>query len=238
MADAYYLDLLNCHDSRIRHQPNSIIDQDDGRAQIARLAIMRALLPHFTDRGLRQGPFFYRLTDLHPSNIFVDSQWHIKCVVDLEWACSLPAETLRPPYWLTGRSIDFLTDEHLDTFKQAYHEFVDVFEGEEKKLVGTPISDNPSYKALLMRKGWQTGNFWYFHALDSPKGLYNLFQQHISPLFVSTHEVSDDFSRIVSDYWAADAEDVIAAKLRDKDEYEKRLPQRFEDAGEESGDGA
>ncbi|PWY93952.1 hypothetical protein BO94DRAFT_612638 [Aspergillus sclerotioniger CBS 115572] len=180
-ADAYYLDSL--------------------------LTIMRALLPHFSNREFREGPFFYRLTDLHPSNIFVDTDWNIKCVIDLEWACSLPAETLRPPYWLTGRSVDDLTDEHLEEFARA-HEFVEVFE-EEEKLV-PPINDDHSYRTNLMRRGWQIGNFWYFQALDSPKGLYNLFEQHIHPIFASNTSVGSHFSRIVSDYWAADVEAVIA----------------------------
>lgn len=48
---------------------------------------MQALLPHFTDRKLRQGPFFYELSDLHQNSIFVDSESHMKCLVDLEWAC-------------------------------------------------------------------------------------------------------------------------------------------------------
>lgn len=55
-ADAYYLDILSCHDNRIRQQPNSIIDEEDGRAQMANLTIMRALLSHFIDRELRQVP--------------------------------------------------------------------------------------------------------------------------------------------------------------------------------------
>lgn len=54
--------------------------------KLARLAIMRALLPYFANRELRQGPFFYKLTDLHPSNIFVDDNWNVKGVVNLEWA--------------------------------------------------------------------------------------------------------------------------------------------------------
>ncbi|KAB8225892.1 hypothetical protein BDV33DRAFT_230306 [Aspergillus novoparasiticus] len=203
-ADAYYLDLLACHDGRIRHQPNSLSDEDDGRAQMARLTIMRALLPHFTNRELRQEPFLYRLTDLHPSNIFADRHWHVKCLVDLKWACSLPAETLRPPYWLTGRSIDDLTGEHLEAFKQVYEEFLDVLEEEE--------------------------NFWYFHSLDSPKGLFNLFHQHVHPIFVSASRVSPEFSRIVSDYWAVDTETIKSTKLQGKEEYEKVLRQRFEDA--------
>lgn len=225
-ADTYYLDVLSCHDYRILHQPNSISSEDDGRAQMARLTIMRALLPHFTSRELRHGPFFYRLTDLHPSNIFVDKDWNIKWVIDLEWACSLPAETLQPPYWLTGRHVDGLTEEHHDAFREACAEFMDIFEEEEEKSY-PPIKSICSYRTTLMRKGLENGNFWYFQALESPKGLYNLFRQHIHPIFEPTRDINPDFSRTVSKYWAADMEDVIAVKLRDKEEYEKRLCQRF-----------
>ncbi|KAJ5088227.1 hypothetical protein N7456_011843 [Penicillium angulare] len=231
-TDAYYLDLLSCHDKRIRYQPNSIIDEDDGRDQMARLTIMRALLPHFADRELRQGPFFYRLTDLHPSNIFVDSDWNIKWVIDLEWACSLPAETLRAPYWLTGRSVDRLTDKHLDTFDHGYREFVDIFEKEEESF--PPINDIYSYRTKLLRRSWETGSFWYFQALDSPKGLFNLFHQHIHPIFAPSHDVDSKLSRGLSEYWASDTDKVIAAKLKDKEEYEKTICRRFDEAADQT----
>ena len=81
-----------------------------------------------------------------------------------------------------------------------------------------------------MRNGWQVGRFWYFHALDTPKGLFNLFSQHIYPLFASSSQSKDDFARVVSDFWAPDVETVLAAKLQGKEEYEKTLRQRFEDA--------
>jgi len=225
-TDSYYLDLLSCHDSRILHQPNSIDDEEDGRAQMANLSIMRALLPHFTDREFRQGPFFYRLTDLHPSNIFVDNQWHIKYIIDLEWACSLPAETLRPPYWLTGRAVDDLLGENLDTFSKAYDEFLEIFEEEELRY--PPLFNACSYRTNIMRKGWKIGNFWYFHALDSPKGLFNLFRDHIQPRFAASQsDDPSDFSRIVSEYWAVDTKDVIGEKLKDKETYENELRLRF-----------
>lgn len=235
-ADAYYRDILSFHDSRIRYQPNSMGDADDGRAQMARLTMMRALLPHFSDVKLREGPFFYRLTDLHPSNIFVDSQWNIKYVIDLEWACSLPAETFRPPYWLTGRSIDELNDEYLEIFKRAYEEFVDIFEEEEKHY--PPINNAYSYRTDLMRNGWRVEKFWYFHALESPKGLFNLFGQHIYPLFAPSRHVTSDFSRVVSDFWAPDVEEVIVSKLRDKEEYDRSIYQRFDEAADCARDGA
>lgn len=225
-TESYYLDLLSLHDNRMFYQPNPMDDADDGRAQMARLTIMRALLPHFTNRELRRGPFLYRLTDLHPSNIFVDGNWNIKSLVDLEWACSLPAETLRAPYWLTGRSIDELSEDHLEPFERAYKEFLEVFEEEEKKVLH--LRGMPCYRTQLMRQGWRTGSFWYFHALKSPKGLFNLFRQHIQPIFAAMHQVSDEFSRIVSDYWTADVESVISSKLRDREQYQRVLSKRFE----------
>lgn len=71
-TDAYLHDLLLCHDNRIRHQPNSILEKFDGQAQLSTLTAMRAMLPHFMSRDLRHGPFIPILTDLHQSNIFVD----------------------------------------------------------------------------------------------------------------------------------------------------------------------
>lgn len=228
-TDGYYLDILNCHDNRIRHQPNSINDEDDGRAQIANLTIMRALLSHFTNRELRHGPFFVRLTDLHQSNIFVDDQWHIKYLIDLEWAPSLPADTLRPPYWLTGHSADNLVGQELDTFNKAHHEFMEIFEEEEKSY---PLRNGAAGlpRADTMREGWKTGSFWYFQALESPKGLYNIFRDHIQPIFAPSHDSDSHFPRIVSEYWAVDAKETIRTKLQDKERYEETLRQNFEDA--------
>lgn len=229
-TDGYYLDILDCHDNRIRHQANSLNDEGDGRAQIANLTIMRALLSHFTNRELRHGPFFFKLTDLHQSNIFVDDNWHIKYLIDLEWACSLPAETLRPPYWLTSLSADDIVGKHLDTFNKAHHEFMEIFEEEEKSFPLWNGAVVGSYRANMLRKGWEIGNFWYFQALDSPKGLYNIFRDHIQPTFAPSHNVDSHFPRIVSEYWTVDANEVISTKLQDKEIYEKTLRQNFEDA--------
>ncbi|KAJ5198289.1 uncharacterized protein N7498_007406 [Penicillium cinerascens] len=207
-------------------------DEEDGRAQVANLSIMRALLPHFTNREFHQGPFFYKLTDLHPSNIFVDSQWNIKYLVDLEWACSLPAETLRPPYWLTGRAADDILGEHLVTFSEAHDKFMEIFEEEEKQY--PPLFNVCTYRTNIMRKGWKIGKFWYFQALDSPKGLFNIFRDHIQPKFAASQSADPlDISKIVSEYWAVDTKDVVAGKLRDKEVYEEDLRLRFQNGSEE-----
>jgi hypothetical protein len=101
-VESYVLDLFTYHDNRIRYQPNAVISIDDGLDQIEALTLMRASLPIFLNRHLRNKPFYPTLTDLHQSNIFVDDNWHIKSIIDLEWACFRPIEMFRPPLWLTG----------------------------------------------------------------------------------------------------------------------------------------
>lgn len=64
-ADAYYLDLIACHGQQLRHQPNAFHSHSDGEMQLAALAAMRAILPRFADRQVRNGPFALALTDLH-----------------------------------------------------------------------------------------------------------------------------------------------------------------------------
>ncbi|KIW82399.1 hypothetical protein Z517_05426 [Fonsecaea pedrosoi CBS 271.37] len=131
-VEPYVLDLLACHDHRIHHQPNSIHHHDDGEQQLAAPTMMRAITHHFLDPTYRHGPFVFTLTYLHQSNIFVDKDWHITSLIDLEWACSLPIEFQSLPYWLSGRAVDELTGEHMDTFRRLATEYLDAFEQEER----------------------------------------------------------------------------------------------------------
>jgi hypothetical protein len=222
-TDAYLLDLLLCHDSRIQNQPNSIREEFNGQAQLSTLTTMRARIPHFTNRELRHGAFVLTLTDLHQSNIFVDNDWHVKCLIDLEWACSRPLEMLHRPSWLTGRGVDQLAKgEHLEAYSSIRGEFVDAFEKEEKLF--SPFNSDVSHRTRIMRRGWTAGNFWYFHALDNPKGLYNIFLQHIQPMFTGLDEKGMiEFERTLAPYWSVDGLQIIAAKIKDKEVYDDQL---------------
>ncbi|GAB1209181.1 hypothetical protein APSETT445_007949 [Aspergillus pseudonomiae] len=204
----YFMDLLSYHDSRLRHAPNSIRDKADGEAQLSTLTIMRALLPHFSCRDYRRGPFIMTLTDLHQSNLFVDSDWNIKSLVDLEWTCSLPVEMLHLPYWLTSRGVDQLYNgEHLDAFSKVHAEFMNVFEEEEQ--VHARAGNKTSGLTSIMRKGLETGNFWYFHALETPKGLYNIFLEHIQPRFSKLNDTGMvESERTISPYWTPDIQKI------------------------------
>lgn len=226
-TEAYLLDLLACHDNRIRHQPNSIRDKYDGQAQLAALTIMRAICRNFVRSDLRHGPFILMLTDLHQSNIFVDSNWNIKRLIDLEWACSLPIEMLHPPHWLTSRGVDQLErGDHLDAYESVRAEFADVFEEQERLFYPTHM--NPLSYAQIMRKGWAIGNFWYFQSLNNPRGLYNIFLQHIQPKFGDSRGASSMFDQVVAPYWSNDMASVVAMKIKDKGIYDDQLRKEFE----------
>lgn len=223
-SDTFYSDLLACHDSHINHQPNSILSPNDGRGQMATLFTMRGLLSHFSRRDLRRGPFVFTLTDLEGASIFVDKHWHIKYIVDLEWACSLPVEMLSPPYWITGRCVDELVGLEHEIFEEAQEELVRIFE-EERNF--PPIYGSPTYRSDIMKESWKSGQFWYFHALSTYKGCFNLFRQHI-PIFHKNVSMSE-FVGITYRYWSPKAKRVISKKLKDKAKYDENLKQVFKE---------
>ncbi|PYH36026.1 uncharacterized protein BO87DRAFT_433019 [Aspergillus neoniger CBS 115656] len=220
-CDSYYMDLLSCHDSRLRRAPNSVRDKADGEAQLSALTIMRALLPHFTCRDYRRGPFIMTLTDLHQSNIFVDTDWNIKSLVDLEWTCSH-----------YHRGVDQIYGEHLDAFSGIHAEFMHIFEQEEQVYAGA-AGTRTSNLTSIMKKGWGIGNFWYFHALETPKGLYNIFLDHIQPRFLKVDDAKMvEFERTISPYWTPDVQGFLDGKMQDKAVYEGHLRDAFAGAQE------
>lgn len=221
-TDMYFADLLAYHDNRMRYMPNSIHSASDGQEQLSALTMMRAMFRHFTNRNLRDGPFVLTLTDLHQSNIFVDSNWHITAIIDLEWACARPIEMQHPPYWLTSCSLDGLDGEELEVYSSVHAEFMEAFEIEERSLGQGDIP-----QAQIMRKGWEIGSYWFLSALDCPKGLYNLYLQHIRPKFAQPEESGADFDRASSAYWSAGTAEFIVAKLRDKEVYINQLREKF-----------
>ncbi|KAK6385475.1 hypothetical protein LTS17_001043 [Exophiala oligosperma] len=218
-VEPYILDLFKYHDNRIRHQPNSVISRDDAVDQMEALTLMRACLPDFVTPDSRSGPFYVTLTDLHQSNIFVDDDWHIKSIIDLEWVCSRPIGMLRPLLWLTGQAIDCLVNEKLTDLKIALDKFFFILEEEEKQSLH-PCSISV---ANTFRENWATGRIWYFRALDSLTGLYGVFLNHIEPMFAS------DITRAAARYWHPDAEDIVRTRIKDKLEYDVRLRQAFEE---------
>lgn len=152
-AGSYANALLSYHNSRLRYQPNAIVDFGDGINQSASLAVMRSIWPGFFQTQYRR-QFRFAFRDLHQSNIFVDSKWNITCLIDLEWACSIPLEMVTAPRWLSGEPIDGMSTERYDTCMKEFGEIL--AEDQEEACQ----SSQPSLSSTLLET-WERGTFWY-----------------------------------------------------------------------------
>ncbi|KAJ9248068.1 hypothetical protein C8Q69DRAFT_186948 [Paecilomyces variotii] len=228
-VESYVTDILRIHDNRLRHQPNAINDTGDYIYQTSALAAMRTVFPSFFKPELRRGPFAFTFTDLHQSNIFVDKEWHITCLVDLEWACTRPVEMLRTPTWLTNKAVDEIA-ESSGEYNTRRMEFVNIMAAEEQRLDSTVSTNNHGRPQLssIMNESWRVGTFWYSLALASPTGLFAVFFKQIQPRFVKHCSDHDGFQQIMPWYWAQDWVRTAASKLSDRKEYDIRLQQAFE----------
>ncbi|KFY46968.1 hypothetical protein V494_00261 [Pseudogymnoascus sp. VKM F-4513 (FW-928)] len=224
-VDSYIVDMLAVHDNRLLSQPNAINNVDDCVYQMSALGAMRTVMPLFLRRELRRGPFVFTLTDLHQSNIFVDENWHITSLVDLEWGCSRPIEMVEPPYWLTNNAVDqILSDE----YNKVRVEFMDILEEEERLAARNTTEREGLRLADIMNRAWEMGTFWYTLALSSPTGLCQLFYRHIQPRLISIHE--EDPDNVMPYYWAQDVFQIISRKMLDKKEYDLQLRKAFDES--------
>ncbi|OAA63531.1 Aminoglycoside phosphotransferase [Niveomyces insectorum RCEF 264] len=223
-AEQYYLDLLACQDQRLRQLPNAVHDVSDGQMQVAALAAMRALLPCFTDRRHRDGPFVLELTDLHASNIFVDDAWNITRVIDLEWACARPIDmVLTPPAWLSGHCLDEIKD-HREEYDALRNEFVSLFEEEEKAVSRQGTTE----RTQILRAGWDSSAFWYFQALDAPSALLSVFMFSIRRLFMDYRSIAEEAcDRTLGSLWDRNVDEFIADKVKEQEEYNGRVREIF-----------
>jgi hypothetical protein len=192
---------------------------------MAVLTIMRSLTADLTQRHLHHGPFIFRLTDLHPSNLFVDHHCNITAVVDLEWSCSLPIETQHAPFWLSGHELDELEGEKTADFDSMCEEFLEIFEEEDQS--GTRDSPlEPGFCTAVMKAALKKKTHWYWSSLNEPRGMYNLFLEHIQPLFAPSHSRGEQairFQEVIAPYWSTAATAFVEDKIRHRHEYLEHL---------------
>lgn len=217
-VDSYVNDILAFHESRLRHQPNAVNNLEDGFYQTSALMVMRSIWSCFFRRDLFRGPFFLNLTDLNQSNIFVDDDWNIKCLIDLEWTCSHPVEMIHPPYWLTNEAIDLIS---VDNYAILREEFMKGFAEEEMK------TELPARLYPILQDGWERGTFWYSLALSSPTALFKIFYDFIQPRFSKAHD-DPAFWTITMPYWTFNAFKFIEKRVKDKEQYDVALREAFD----------
>ncbi|RTE71404.1 hypothetical protein BHE90_014197 [Fusarium euwallaceae] len=220
-AELYVTDMLTFYDNCLLSNPNAVFDDEDCREKMAVKTLLRALSHRFIRRETRNGPFILQLTDLHASNVFVDDEWNLVCLVDLEWICALPSEMLAVPCWLTGHGVDELEGELLEEFEEMRLEFMRFFEEEEQELV----SRHSLSLANIMDETWTSKGVWFWHCIKSLHAMTSLARAHICPQF-STRLTS--VAEILSKFWCVDSHRMVEKKVADLQRYEEDLRHCFD----------
>ncbi|KAI2089772.1 hypothetical protein LOZ36_001679 [Ophidiomyces ophidiicola] len=228
-TDGFHLDILASHDQRLRSQDNAATNEADARAQAKDLVLMRALLDKFTDSNLRNGPFVMQMTDLCLTNIFLDRDWNVKYIIDLEGICSLPIEHLQPPQWLLTMKavVDAVQDKYLEEFKERFESFAKIFEEEEKNTTSTQTFCS---QADIIKRSLKTGGFWYWHALQNPWAMFNIFRKHILPLYDAVP--NDMLREAVSPFWEPRMRSFVYQKTEQYARYCEEVQKIFKDGRE------
>ncbi|EFQ97991.1 hypothetical protein MGYG_01027 [Nannizzia gypsea CBS 118893] len=221
-TDSYITDIVGIHDSRLIHQPNAINNPSDYINQVTTLTGMRISIPLFFRRDLRRGPFIFSLTDLHQSNLFVDKEWNITSLVDLEWGCSLPVEMIHPPRWLTCQFDDGIDEKE---YEKLWTEFVQILAQEEDGYLITARQE--LRLSSIMTKGWEMGTFWYSLALQNIVAIFNIFQKRIQKRLGKDTYDAEQYCLIMVYHWSLNPLGILNQKVADRTEYDNKLREAF-----------
>jgi hypothetical protein len=182
-TDAFVSDMLTFHEHRFLSQPNGVYDAEDCRTQMAVHTLLRTLSHHYINRETRDGPFVLQFTDFHASNIFVDQEWNITCLIDLEWICSLPMEQLAVPYWLSEKAVDEIAGEHFDEFNKVREDFMHIFEAEENELKTRDGRKHGISLANVLHDTWESKAVWFGYCIESVNAMYLLVDRQLCKPF-------------------------------------------------------
>ncbi|KAF5707797.1 aminoglycoside phosphotransferase [Fusarium mundagurra] len=218
-TESFASDMISYHDNHFVSQRN-VVDEGECRDNMALRTLLRGLSCKYLKKEFRNGPFTLQFTDLHASNIFVDDDWNVTCLLDLEWISALPTEMLAVPYWVTGRKIDEVAGKHFKEFNEVRQEFMRVFEEEEAK------ADSEAPLSRVMQDTWDSKAFWFWHCLKSVDAMRWLIWQQICPQFGA--DWSPSFSKKLSEFWCQDSQEMVNRKKNEFKVYEEELNHAFE----------
>lgn len=223
-TEPFVTDMITLHDNYLHSNESAADDEADCRGQMAIRTLLRTVSHHYIKREWRNGPFLLQLSDFHQSNIIVDDDWNITCLLDLEWLCALPPEALSAPYWLTGCEINDVVDneehQNLTEYNTVRQEFMHAFmEEESRQKLAWPLS-------AIMEEMWQSSGVWFWYCLNSTNAAYYLVGDHLCPRFSTG--LSSKIEGSFSYFWQEDINNNINKKLADFDKYEQNLRGLFE----------
>ncbi|KAM3541973.1 hypothetical protein ARSEF1564_005142 [Beauveria bassiana] len=212
---------------RFLEQPNAINSREDAWHQMTGFAGARLTLPQLLQEDLNNGPFIFALSDIHRSNIFVDENWNITAIIDLEFACSWPIEFLQTPYWL---ECDFIEHVLPTEFLARNTEFIKhVKQAEELHQYGNSGTESLS---SIMQRSSDEGGFWVPLALAHPVSFTQIFYERILKRYFGF--LAEDFEKAQSFIFCSrlfrrNIPTLLDRKLDDRQKYLDALAEAFSD---------
>lgn len=217
-------DLLRFRRAAFRAQPNAVNDEEDCYLQMSHMVFledMKALINQHHSEGL----FVLQFQDLHASNIFVDDEWNIIALIDLEYICALPPSMMNVPYWLSVDAIDDVS-EQMDAFSEMREAFMHVFRDEEESFGRS----RDELLALTMEKAWDSQSYWFYCCFTSVDGITCCVEDHLFKALdirLSPDEEMD-WAKSMAARWSSDVECIVRQKLDDKAAYNEDVARHYE----------
>jgi hypothetical protein len=215
-------DMLRFREEAFCAEPNAVNDKEDCYLQMLHLTLLRRLKPHFVRHS--DEPFVLQFTDFHASTIFVDDDWNIVALIDLEFVCALPPSMMSMPHWLSVDAIDDVCVD-IDGFHKIHDTFMEIFRKQERSMDHeNVIRLSPSIQEAL-----ETYSCWYYQALTSINGVACSLEDHIYEKFQFRPSLAEErlLVRRMSLRWSSDPKAFVERKLRDKAKYNADVASHF-----------
>ena len=217
-------DMLRFREEVFRAQPNAVNDEDDCRLQMLHLTFLQRWKRQLVDCDFG-GPFVLQLTEFHASNIFVDDQWNIVALIDLEFVCALPPSMMYVPHWLSVDAIDEIGG-YMPAFEKMHKTFMDIFQKEEGHKAGSLEHENKTRLASLIQNSWEDYSYWFYLSLTSIDLIPYCVEDHLYKKFdvkLSTDE-EKQLAKQTSSAWPPG---FVEQKVRDKAKYDQDVVHHF-----------
>ncbi|KAM3551241.1 hypothetical protein ARSEF4850_007974 [Beauveria asiatica] len=219
--------LILAFETRFLEQPNAINSHEDALYQMTGFAGARLALPQLLREDLNHGPFVFALSDIHPDNIFVDENWNVTAIIDLEFACSWPIEFLQTPYWLGCEFIEHVLHTEFSARNTEFIEHIKRAEELQKcRNMGTESLSS------IMQRSWNEGGFWVPLALSHPISFTEIFYERILKEYFGF--IAEDFEPsqsflFCSRLFRRNIPTLLARKQDDRQKYLDALAESFSD---------
>jgi hypothetical protein len=105
--------------------PRSELSRETVELELFALNHLEQLIPELTASERDSDCFVLSHSDLRPANIIVDDRLNIKCIIDWEWAYTVPRRLFMPPSWITLYDTDSTSKVDRSNLFPEFHDILE-----------------------------------------------------------------------------------------------------------------